>query len=99
MTLKPCFGGSCFFKTHTGTAFDSEQLEFHLRVGLNQRSCVCQMTLNPILGSCFFKTGTGFDSEQLNFNLKTWRNQRSVVKIHLCLSNEFKAMYLGFLFL
>ena len=70
MALKPCFGGSCFFKTHTGTAFDSEQLEFHLRVGLNQRSCVCQMTLNPILGSCFFKTGTGFDSEQLNFKLE-----------------------------
>ena len=40
MTLEPSFWGCCFFKTHTGTAFDSEQLEFHLRVGLNQRSVV-----------------------------------------------------------
>ena len=40
MTLKPHFWGSCFFKTHTGTAFDSEQLDFHLRVGLNQRDAV-----------------------------------------------------------
>ena len=85
MILKPCFGGSCFFKTHTGTAFDSEQLEFHLRVGLNQRSCVCQMTLNPILGSCFFKTytGTAFDNEQLDFHLRVGLNQRDAVKIHL----------------
>ena len=40
MTLKPQFLGSCFFKTYTGTAFDSEQLDFHLRVGLNQRAAV-----------------------------------------------------------
>ena len=93
MTLKPCFLGCCFFKTHTGTAFDSEQLEFHLRVGLNQRSvvkihvCVCQMTLNPrFLSSCFFKTHTGiaFDGEQFNFHLRVGLHQRAVVKIHLC---------------
>ena len=32
MTLEPCFWGCCFFKTHTGTAFDSELLDFHFRV-------------------------------------------------------------------
>ena len=33
-------GRGGFFKTHTETAFDSEQLEFQLKVGLNQRSVV-----------------------------------------------------------
>ena len=32
MTLKPRFWGCCFFKTCTGTAFDSEQLCFYFRV-------------------------------------------------------------------
>ena len=84
MTLKPCFWGSCFFKTHTETAFDSEQLEFHLRVGLNQRSvvkihvCVSNDTKSTVFGSCFFKTHTGiaFDGERFNFHLRVGLHQR-----------------------
>ena len=60
MTLKPHFWGSCFFKTHTGTAFDSEQLDFHLRVGLNQRAVVkihlCVSTKSRFFGSCYSST-------------------------------------------
>ena len=37
---KSRFLGSCVFKTNTATAFESEQLGFHLRVGLNQRAVV-----------------------------------------------------------
>ena len=39
MTLKPRFWGCCFFKTHTGTAFDSEQLDFHFRVWTELKMC------------------------------------------------------------
>ena len=65
MTLKPGFLGSCSFKTHTGTAFDNEQLDFHLRVGLNQRSvvkiylCVSNETKFTFFGFISFQTVTG----------------------------------------
>ena len=39
MTLKPRFWGCYFFKTHTGTAFYSEQLDFHLRVWTEPKIC------------------------------------------------------------
>ena len=47
----------------------------------------------------FFPSEEAFESEQLDFNLKIWTNQRSVVKIHLCLSNDSKAKFLGSSFL
>ena len=40
MTLKPRFLGSSFLKKHTQTAFESEQSDFHFRIGLNQRDVV-----------------------------------------------------------
>ena len=39
MTLKPCFLGSCFFKTHTEAAFDSEKLDFHTGVWAEPKIC------------------------------------------------------------
>ena len=77
MTLKPRFWGCYFFKTHTGTAFYSEQLDFHLRVRTEPKIvvkfiCVCQIILKPrFWGCCFFitHTGTAFDSEQLDLHL------------------------------
>ena len=36
MTLNLRFLGSFAFKTYTATAFESEQLGFHIRFGLNQ---------------------------------------------------------------
>jgi hypothetical protein len=37
--LKPRFWGWCFFEIHTGTAFDSEQLDFHLGVLTGPKIC------------------------------------------------------------
>ena len=65
------------FITHTATAFDSEQLDFYLRVRTEPKIC-CENSsvsikwLKPhFWGCCFFEihTGTAFDSEQLDFHL------------------------------
>ena len=58
MTLNPRFLGSCVFRTYTATAFESEQLGFHIRSGLNQND-----TKFTFFGFISFQivTGIGFD--------------------------------------
>ena len=43
---------SCILKTHTGTAFVNEQLDFHIRVWIEPKIC-CECSIcNEIVGQC-----------------------------------------------
>ena len=83
MTLKPRFLGSSFLKKHTQTAFESEQSDFHLRIGQNQRAVVKIQFICLVF--------TAFDSEKSDFYLRIELNQRAVVKLYFQKNHNHKS--------